>query len=353
MPFPRAAAGAAIAGRRIVVAGGVSAAGRLARNALSFELRTRRWSIVVGPTPREHLGLTALAGTVYAVGGRTSGLDTNLLHFESYTPGAKSWRRLQPVPDPRGGTGAAGALGQIVSVGGEEPGGTIAEVLAYRVADRRWVQLDDLPTPRHGVGVAALGGRVFVIGGGPEPGLTLSSANEALQIGGAKRYTSLGSIPAETVPTFRRADGSRIVFRGETRAWCGAWSDEASAWSLHVAVLRRNGRGFALPYWHLAAVLRDAQPGRTIRFPVRFVWNRPRGAELFVADTATGNEASSEEEKANGRISFARAGCKLGGSVRFTIAGSLASEFGDGKPIRVSGTFRGVVARPPAGWPRP
>jgi hypothetical protein len=61
-------------------------------------------------------------------------------------------------------------------------GGTIAEVLAYRVAERRWVSLEDLPTPRHGVGVAALGGRVFVIGGGPEPGLTVSPANEALQI---------------------------------------------------------------------------------------------------------------------------------------------------------------------------
>ena len=113
--------------------------------------------------------------------GRTAGLDTNLLDFESYRPGDR-WRRLQPVPDPRGGTGAVGVGGQIVSVGGEEPGGTIAEVLAYRIADRRWVRLADLPTPRHGVGVAALGGRVFVIGGGPEPGLTVSAANEALVV---------------------------------------------------------------------------------------------------------------------------------------------------------------------------
>lgn len=182
MRFPRAAAGAGVAGRRIVVAGGLGAAGRLARNALSFDLRTRRWSVIAGPTPREHLGVTALAGTVYAVGGRTSGLNTNLLDFESYRPGDRSWRRLAPVPDARGGTGAAGLSGVVVSVGGEEPGGTIAEVLAYRVAERRWVQLADLPTPRHGVGVAALGGRVFVIGGGPEPGLTVSSANEALVI---------------------------------------------------------------------------------------------------------------------------------------------------------------------------
>ena len=125
---------------------------------------------VAGPTPREHLGVTSLAGVVYAVGGRTAGLDTNLLHFESFRPGDRAWRRLQPVPDARGGTGAAGLAGQIVSVGGEEPGGTIAEVLAYRVAERRWLRLEDLPTPRHGVGVAALAGRVFVIGGGPEPG---------------------------------------------------------------------------------------------------------------------------------------------------------------------------------------
>jgi len=182
MPFPRAAAGAGVAGRRIVVAGGVGEGRRLARNALVYDLREQRWSVVVGPTPREHLGVTSLGGTVYAVGGRTSGLNTNLLSFESFRPGDRAWRRLQPVPDPRGGTGAAGLAGQIVSVGGEEPRGTIAEVLAYRVTEHRWTQLPDLPTPRHGLGVAALGGRVFAIGGGPEPGLTVSSSNEALTI---------------------------------------------------------------------------------------------------------------------------------------------------------------------------
>jgi len=182
MPFPRAAAGAGVASGRIVVAGGVGEGRRLAKNALVFDLRTRRWTVAPGPTPREHLGVTSLLGVVYAVGGRTSGLDTNLLSFESYRPGDRAWKRLQPVPDSRGGTGAAGIAGQIVSVGGEEPGGTIAEVLAYRISNRRWVQLDDLRTPRHGVGVAAIGGRVFVIGGGPAPGLTVSSANEALPV---------------------------------------------------------------------------------------------------------------------------------------------------------------------------
>jgi hypothetical protein len=184
LPFPRAAAGAAFARGRIVIAGGVvrTSGARLARNALAFDLAKRRWSVVPGPTPREHLGVTSLAGVVYAVAGRTSGLDTNVTLFESYRPGGRRWARLAAVPDPRGGTGAAALRGRVVSVGGEEPGGTIPEVYAYRVGAGRWERLDDLRTPRHGLGVVAFGGRVFVIGGGPEPGLTVSPANESLAI---------------------------------------------------------------------------------------------------------------------------------------------------------------------------
>ena len=49
MPFPRAAAGAAVAGRRHRGRGRHRrAARRLARNALAFDLRTRRWSVVAG-----------------------------------------------------------------------------------------------------------------------------------------------------------------------------------------------------------------------------------------------------------------------------------------------------------------
>ena len=38
-----------VAGGRIVVAGGIGESRRLARSALSFDLRTRRWSVVPGP----------------------------------------------------------------------------------------------------------------------------------------------------------------------------------------------------------------------------------------------------------------------------------------------------------------
>jgi non-specific serine/threonine protein kinase len=184
LPFPRAAAGAAVVRGRIVVVGGVvrTSGARLARNALSFDLRSRRWSSVPGPTPREHLGVTAHAGVVYAVAGRISGLDTNVTTFESYRPGDRRWARLPALPEPRGGTAAAAIAGRVVSVGGEEPAGTIRSVYAYRVTSRAWERLDNLPTPRHGLGAVAFNGRVYVIGGGPEPGLTVSGANESLAV---------------------------------------------------------------------------------------------------------------------------------------------------------------------------
>jgi kelch motif-containing protein/galactose oxidase-like protein/Kelch motif protein len=181
-PEGRAAAGAAVVRDKLYVVGGVGPAG-LARRSLVFDLNRRRWSTAPGPSPREHLAVTAHGGRVYALAGRLAGIDTNVARLESYAPGSRRWLALPPVPHPRGGTGAAAVGGEIVSLGGEEPSGTIGSVYAYSVARRSWRRLDDLPSPRHGLGVAALGGRVYAIAGGERPGLFVSGANEFLELG--------------------------------------------------------------------------------------------------------------------------------------------------------------------------
>lgn len=181
MPAGRGAAGAAVLGDTLVVAGGVGPSG-LARAALALDLRAGRWRAVPGPTPREHLAVAAARGRVYAIAGRTSGLDTNLRVVESWRPGERRWRRHRPVPVARGGTGAASVGATIVSVGGERPTGTIRTVYALDTRTNRWRRLDDMSTPRHGLGVAAFNRRVYAIGGGPRPGLTVSGANEFLPL---------------------------------------------------------------------------------------------------------------------------------------------------------------------------
>ena len=181
LPAPRAAGGAAIVGGRLYVVGGVGPSG-LARQAFALDLGTRRWTAVPGPTPREHLAVTAVRSRVYALAGRKAGIDTNLAVFEVYDPKARRWRTLPPVPDSRGGTAAASARGLIVSAGGEAPGGTTASVYGFDLDRRLWRRLPDLPTPRHGLGLAALGGRIYALAGGTEPGLSVSDANESLPV---------------------------------------------------------------------------------------------------------------------------------------------------------------------------
>jgi non-specific serine/threonine protein kinase len=186
MPATRAAAGAAVIGDRLYIGGGVTdvvGARRLAKTMLVLDLRTNRWTTRGGPTPREHLGVAALGGRLYVAGGRLAGYDTNLTVFQSYDPATGRWRRLAPLPKARGGTGLAALNGRLVSVGGEEPAGTIASVYAYSVATAKWDQLPDLPTPRHGLGVVGLGGRVYAVAGGPTPGLAVSGANESIAVG--------------------------------------------------------------------------------------------------------------------------------------------------------------------------
>ena len=185
LPEARAAAAAAVAGDTFYVVGGVEDGPRgrgLARAAFALDLRTGRWRTIPGPTPREHLAAASSGGRVYALAGRLAGLDTNRGELEVYDAGARRWRSLPPVPDPRGGTGAAGLDGRIVSAGGEAPGGTQGRVYAYTVSERRWRRLPNLPTPRHGLGVVALNDRIYVLAGGPQPGLFVSGANESLKL---------------------------------------------------------------------------------------------------------------------------------------------------------------------------
>ena len=181
LPEGRAAGGAAVVGDTLYVVGGIGPTG-LARAALALDLRRDAWRQIPGPTPREHLAVTAAAGRVYALAGRTAGLDTNLRTLESWKPGTRRWIRLSPVPTSRGGTGATVIGRTIVSIGGEQPGGTIKLVYAYDTRTRRWRRLPDLPTPRHGLGVVSLGRTVYAIAGGPQPGLTTSGAVESLTL---------------------------------------------------------------------------------------------------------------------------------------------------------------------------
>jgi N-acetylneuraminic acid mutarotase len=187
MPGPRAAGGAAIVRNTLYAVAGVAGpgGGQLLERSFALDLRTGRWRSIAGPTPREHLGVAALGGLVYALGGRTAGLTTNLSTAEVYDPRLRRWSRLPEMPSARGGTAAGSAGGVVVSVGGEgENGRTFRQAEAFDPATRRWRSLAANPLPRHGLGVVGAGRRIYAVMGGPVPGLSVSGTLLSLRVRG-------------------------------------------------------------------------------------------------------------------------------------------------------------------------
>jgi non-specific serine/threonine protein kinase len=183
LPEPRAAGGAAAADGLLHIVGGVGPRG-LADAAFVLDPARGRWETLEGPpTARQHLGVAGFEDQVFVVGGRTGGIGSNLQVAEGYDIASEQWQGLADMPTARGGIGAtATANGFIVAPGGEADT-TFEEVEAYDVAAAEWRSLPDMPTPRHGLGVVAVGSVVYTIAGGPEPGLSVSDAVEAIDLG--------------------------------------------------------------------------------------------------------------------------------------------------------------------------
>lgn len=185
MPEPRAAAGAAAASGRIYIAGGVGPRG-LAQSMLAFDPNGAaggKWSALSGPpTAREHLGVASDGKKVFVVGGRTSGIGSNLAAAEVFDPATGGWMKLPDMPTARGGI-AAGFAARFVGAAGGEAAATFNDAEALDIGSLAWLRLPAMPTARHGLAVVGAGNVIYVIAGGTRPGLTVSAANEAIDLG--------------------------------------------------------------------------------------------------------------------------------------------------------------------------
>ncbi len=182
-PVARAAAGAAVLGHRLYVAGGRNDTTSALSSLAIFDFDTGHWTL--GPSlahPREHVAAVAARGSIWLLGGRALGLGS-FTYAERYTPGASAWQEMAPLPVARSGFQAVVATGGIVVVGGEDGTQTVGEVDRYSLTAGRWSRLADLPVARHGLGVVADGPLVFAIDGGPQAGLTMSRFVSRLRVG--------------------------------------------------------------------------------------------------------------------------------------------------------------------------
>jgi Kelch motif/Galactose oxidase, central domain len=166
MPTPRGAAGAAVIGNRIYVAGG--AADRRSLGTLeAYDLKTGRWSTLEPMSvERDHHGVEALDGKLHAVGGRPV-QGSPLADHEVYDPATDSWERLPDIPEPTSGFGLVAHDGRLIAAGGEDlPRRVLSgSVWAYDPGAGEWERLEGMSRPKHGFAMLEHGGRLWAFSG--------------------------------------------------------------------------------------------------------------------------------------------------------------------------------------------
>ena len=134
------------------------------------------------PTPRSHMTVSALGGTIYAIGGgarivaQRSGEQRPLL--EVYDTATNRWARAADLPTPRSALSSSVVDGRIYVMGGASSSGPTASteellrtmrilsvVEVYDPASGRWTKAADLAAPRGWFSTSVVNGKVYVVGG--------------------------------------------------------------------------------------------------------------------------------------------------------------------------------------------
>jgi len=175
IPTPRSEVGVAAVGGRVYVVGGF---GGTTVNE-EYDPATDRWR-ARAPLPRgvHHPGVAGIAGKLYVVGGYADPGGQPTAGLWEYDPAGDSWRERAPLPTPRSGIAAAAVGGRIFVFGGEQPSGTFEQNEGYDPRADAWASFAPMPTARHGIGAAVLGGTVYLPAGGPTPGGSQTERHE-------------------------------------------------------------------------------------------------------------------------------------------------------------------------------
>jgi N-acetylneuraminic acid mutarotase len=140
------------------------------------------------PTARHHAGSAIVNGNIFVIGGRISGSLENISINEAYDPEQDKWiTNLEAMPSKRSGIAAAAASpvnsSDIYVFGGEEPSKTFNNNEKYDAKTNKWTSEPPMPTARHGLAAVYIqDDKIYVIGGGPQPGLSVSGANEIFHV---------------------------------------------------------------------------------------------------------------------------------------------------------------------------
>jgi len=116
------------------------------------------------PTARSGLGVAAVNGKIYAIGGLNEG--GYLATCEEYDPATNSWVTQEPMPTPRSHLAVAVVENKIYAIGGLTGDDTPTEVNeVYNPTTDMWENKTSIPTPRWLLQANVVNAKIHLIGG--------------------------------------------------------------------------------------------------------------------------------------------------------------------------------------------
>jgi hypothetical protein len=299
MPSPRAAGGVAAWHGKLIYAGGLGPEGAVARVDM-YDPASDEWTRLEDmPRPREHFQAAIVGDRLYAIGGRRTygveggigvediaAVDALQLPADDAELASAEWSAgVASLPTPRGGLGVAAVGGCIYAVGGERvlsgPDEVTGRVESYDTVGGEWRELPSLAIPRHGIQAATIAGTIYVAGGGTkafdsEP----TAAHEALDVSAAAPCVAVEGgeeteEEPEPAPDPRPKDGSSAAAR-EPAPVDSLSSGRRRPLIAHLAVRpRRVVLGRHAPGGRPKVVVRLTRAGKiTLRLPGTFRFGR-------------------------------------------------------------------------------
>jgi len=169
----------------IAVSGGFVPGGELSASddLLLYDIAADEWQRGPDlPGPRDHATMAVLDGSLYLVGGYTTGLSGATERVFRLDSPDGEWQEIASMATPRGALATAALQGRLVALGGANDDGVLASTEIYDPGTDEWTPGPSLEIEREHFGAAVVGRRVYAVGG-RNPGNLTSVESLALRRG--------------------------------------------------------------------------------------------------------------------------------------------------------------------------
>ena len=212
---PRQEMGVAAVDGKVYVVGGFDASGQAVATVEMYDPATDCWTQRASlPSPLHHVNLAAVGSKLYVVGGLSGSSFSASGTTLEYDPGLDRWSPLTSMPGgtERGASGVAVLDGRIVVAGGLR-GVSVADASLFDPEADAWSPLQPLGVARDHLGAATVGGQVYAVAG--RAGGVLKAALEVLDASSGSWSRRADILTARGGVAAAELSGRLVVLGGE------------------------------------------------------------------------------------------------------------------------------------------